>query len=146
MSAPSELTRFLDAQEGVWDQALAELQAGAKRSHWMWFVLPQIAGLGTSDMARRYAIADLAEAQAYLVHPLLGQRLRASIEAVLQHRNKTAHAIFGSPDDAKFRSCLTLFARAAPEDPLFPRALTAFYAGPDPNTDAILAAARQEQP
>ncbi|MEL6236855.1 MAG: DUF1810 domain-containing protein [Pseudomonadota bacterium] len=138
MSAPTELTRFLTAQNGVWDRALAELQAGEKRSHWMWFVLPQIAGLGTSEMSRRYAIADLAEAQAYLAHPVLGPRLRACVTAVLAHAGKTAHAIFGSPDDVKFRACLTLFAQAAPEDPLFPRALTAFYDGPDPKTEAML--------
>jgi len=125
----ADLSRFTNAQEGIYETALAELEAGRKRSHWMWFVLPQIAGLGSSAMARRYAIADLAEARAYLRDPVLGARLRACVAAVLQHPGRSANAIFGSPDDLKFRSCLTLFEAADPEEPLFRDALEVFYGG-----------------
>ena len=129
------LERFVEAQEGVFDAALSELSAGRKRSHWMWFVLPQIAGLGHSALARRYAVADLDEATAYAAHPVLGPRLRACVRAVLAHEGRTAREIFGAPDDLKFRSCLTLFTRAAPDEPLFARALDAFYGGaPDEET------------
>jgi len=117
------------AQEGVYQTALAELEAGRKRTHWMWFVLPQIAGLGSSSMARRYALSDLAEARAYLAHPVLGARLRSCVEAVLKHPDRTANDILGAPDDLKFCSCLTLFEAAAPEEPLFGSALDVFYAG-----------------
>lgn len=117
------------AQEGVYETALAELEAGRKRTHWMWFVLPQIVGLGSSAMARRYALSDLAEARAYLAHPVLGARLRSCVEAVLKHSDRTANDILGAPDDLKFRSCLTLFEAAAPEEPLFGSALAVFYAG-----------------
>jgi uncharacterized protein (DUF1810 family) len=113
-----DLTRFLEAQETTYAAALAELKAGRKRSHWKWFVFPQIAGLGTSEMARRY-----------LADPVLGTRLRESVAAVLDHKDRSAHAIFGSPDDIKFRSCLTLFELADPEEPLFEEALTGFYGG-----------------
>ena len=113
------LERFVEAQAPVYDQALRELRAGRKQSHWMWFVFPQIAGLGHSAMAQHYAIQNLAEARAYLVHPLLGARLRESCQAVMNVQGKTAHDIFGSPDDMKFRSCLTLFAQAAPDETLF---------------------------
>ena len=125
----SDLSRFTAAQEGVYETALAELEAGRKRSHWMWFVLPQIAGLGSSPMAQRYAIADLDEARAYLCDPVLGARLRACVAAVLKHSGRTAHAIFGSPDDLKFCSCLTLFEAADREEPLFRDALEVFYDG-----------------
>lgn len=129
------LERFVEAQDGVFDAALSELSAGRKRSHWMWFVLPQIAGLGHSAMARRYAVADLNEAAAYAAHPVLGPRLRACVQAALAHEGRTAREIFGAPDDLKFRSCLTLFMRAAPDEPLFARALDAFYGGaPDEET------------
>ncbi|MCX4198386.1 DUF1810 family protein [Methylobacterium organophilum] len=115
MTDTYELGRFVAAQEGVYPRALAELQAGDKRSHWMWFVFPQIAGLGASPMAQRYAIGSLAEAEAYAAHPVLGARLRACTAAVNAVAGRSAHAIFGSPDDLKFRSSMTLFARAVPE-------------------------------
>ena len=123
------LERFVEAQEAVYARALTELRAGKKQSHWMWFIFPQIAGLGHSAMAQMYAIASLDEARAYLAHPLLGARLRECCEAVMAIEGKTAHQIFGSPDDLKFRSCLTLFARATPDQPLFQDLLEKYYDG-----------------
>jgi uncharacterized protein (DUF1810 family) len=138
---PFDLQRFIDAQAGVFDDALSELRAGAKRSHWMWFVFPQIAGLGQSPMSRRYAIRSLDEARAYLAHPLLGPRLRESIEAVLPWAGKRdAATIFGSIDAMKLRSSLTLFAEAAPAEPLFTEALRAFFDSPDRETFRLLRA------
>jgi uncharacterized protein (DUF1810 family) len=135
MDDPHDLQRFVEAQSAVYAQALAELTAGRKTSHWMWFVFPQIAGLGTSPMAQRYAIASLAQARAYASHPVLGPRLKECTAAVLAVRGRSAHDIFGSPDDVKFRSCMTLFERAAPEEPLFAQALDAYYRGErDPAT------------
>lgn len=125
----TDLTHFVTAQEPVHDTALAELQAGRKRSHWMWFVFPQIAGLGRSPMSRRYALHSLDEARAFWAHPVLGRRLRACTEAMLSHSGKTATEILGSPDDMKFRSCMTLFHRAVPGEPLFADALGAFFDG-----------------
>lgn len=137
------LTRFHDAQAPIFEAALAELKAGKKRSHWMWFILPQIAGLGTSAMARRYAIEDLAEARAYLADPILADRLLKCIDAVLQHSDKSAHDILASPDDLKFRSCLTLFEAADPNNPLFAEALAQFYGGTrDPRTLSLLSTPR----
>jgi uncharacterized protein (DUF1810 family) len=107
-----DLERFVTAQAPVFDQVLAELQAGRKRSHWMWFVFPQLRGLGSSSMATFYGIGSLAEAQAYLAHPVLGQRLRRCTEAVLAIEDRSLHDIFGAPDDLKFRSSMTLFALA----------------------------------
>jgi len=128
------LERFVEAQEGVYPRALAELKAGRKQSHWMWFIFPQIAGLGHSPMAQMYAIQSLDEAHAYLAHPLLGTRLRACCEAVLAVEGRSAHQIFGSPDDLKFRSSLTLFDLASPND-IFRAALDKYFAGePDPLT------------
>lgn len=130
-----DLERFLDAQDApagdvtVYERALAELRAGAKRSHWMWFIFPQLAGLGSSEMARRYAIAGLDEAATYLGHPVLGPRLRACVAALNAVRGKSAHEIMGHPDDLKLRSSLTLFAQAAPGDPEFLAALERYYAG-----------------
>jgi len=125
----------------VYPQALAELKRGAKESHWMWFVFPQIAGLGFSTMAQRYAIGSLAEARAYLDHPRLGARLREATEAVLAHRDKRADAIFGPIDAMKFRSSMTLFEAAAEEPALFADALELFYGGErDPATSRMLAA------
>jgi uncharacterized protein (DUF1810 family) len=133
------LQRFVDAQAGVHETALAELKAGRKRTHWMWFVFPQVAGLGVSAMAQRYAISGLDEARAYLAHPLLGPRLRDCAAAVNAIEGKTAHDIFGSPDDLKFRSSLTLFAQAAPEEALFGEALEKYFGGSrDPVTLRIL--------
>lgn len=126
------LDRFLQAQEPTYEAAVRELTAGRKTSHWMWFVFPQIAGLGRSDTARYYAIADLDEARAYLAHPELGARLRLCVRALLAHRDKSARTILGSPDDVKLRSSLTLFeAASASEDDrrLFAEGLDAFFAG-----------------
>ncbi|OAI45468.1 calpastatin [Rhizomicrobium sp. SCGC AG-212-E05] len=122
--------RFIEAQDGVYQQVLAELKAGAKRSHWMWFIFPQIAGLGHSAMAQRYAIANIEEARAYLAHPLLGERLRECTQAVLDVSGKGAHQIFGSPDDLKFRSSMTLFDQASP-DGIFRVALDKYFDGKD---------------
>lgn len=110
-------------------QALAELTAGAKRSHWMWFIFPQFAGLGMSAMAQHYAISGLDEARAYLWHPVLGDRLRTCTAAVNAVTGRTAHQVFGSPDDMKFRSSMTLFGRADPADPTFKEAFTRYYGG-----------------
>jgi len=123
------LQRFVDAQTPVISTVMAELAAGEKRTHWMWFVFPQLAALGRSGTAKFYGLADLDEAHAYLAHPVLGERLRACTRAVLAHRGESAHAIFGTPDDLKFRSCMTLFGLAAPDEPLFGEALAAFYGG-----------------
>jgi uncharacterized protein (DUF1810 family) len=128
------LQRFLDAQAPVFDTALAELRDGRKRSHWMWFVFPQLAVLGRSATARFYGIESLDEAKAYVAHPVLGPRLLECVRAVLAHAGRSSHAIFGSPDDLKFRSCLTLFGRAAPHHGEFRAALVAFCDGEDPLT------------
>ena len=138
MDDPFDLARFVDAQSGVYHTALAELRAGRKQTHWIWFILPQIAGLGFSPMAQRYAITGLDEARAYLAHPILGPRLRECVTAILAHQGKTALGILGAPDDLKFRSSLTLFA-AATDEPLFQDALAAFFEGePDGATLALL--------
>jgi uncharacterized protein (DUF1810 family) len=134
MDDPHDLQRFVDAQNGVIEGAFAELRAGAKRSHWMWFIFPQVAGLGFSAMARRYAIASRLEARAYLKHPILGPRLIACTNNVCQVEGRSAHQIFGSPDDLKFRSSMTLFAAAA-EDGIFAEALRKYFDGqPDEAT------------
>lgn len=131
----NDLNRFVDAQAATYAVALAELRRGRKESHWMWFVFPQIAGLGSSPTARFYAIADLAEARAYLDHPLLGARLREAVAAINALPGDDAHAVFGSPDDLKLRSCLTLFRAAAPDEPAFGAALDKYCGGtPDPRT------------
>jgi len=138
-SDPFQLQRFVKAQEGVFDTALSELRDGAKRSHWMWFIFPQIAGLGHSPMSRHYAIRSLDEAKAYLEHPLLGPRLRQSVQALLAWAGKRdATAILGPADAMKLRSSLTLFAAAAPGDPLFDRALTSLFDSPDSATLSLL--------
>ena len=126
---PFDLNRFLQAQEGVYAAALAELRAGRKTSHWMWFVFPQFDGLGRSQTARFFAVKSLAEARAYLAHPVLGKRLRQCTAAVLGVAGRTASEIFGSPDDIKFRSSMTLFERAAPDCDLFSDALDRFFEG-----------------
>ena len=122
------LERFVEAQAPVYDQALRELRAGRKQSHWMWFVFPQIAGLGHSAMAQTYAVESLEEARAYLAHPVLGVRLRECCQAVMDAQGKSAHDIFGSPDDLKFRSSMTLFDMAAPND-VFRTALEKYFDG-----------------
>ena len=134
-----DLERFVRAQDPVYASALAELGAGRKTSHWMWFVFPQIAGLGYSAMSARYAIESLAEARAYLEHPVLGPRLRECASLVLAAPAASAEQIFGSIDAMKLRSSMTLFHRAAPQEPLFERVLDRYFGGqPDPATDQRL--------
>ena len=134
MNDVHDLQRFIEAQTGSYAAALAELRAGRKRTHWMWFVFPQIAGLGHSAMAQHYAIASRDEAVAYLAHVTLGPRLRDCTRAVLDVPGRTAHEIFGAPDDTKFRSCMTLFDTVSPGD-IFNEALARFFAGQrDPAT------------
>jgi uncharacterized protein (DUF1810 family) len=129
-SVPFNLERFVTAQAPVFAAALDELKAGRKRSHWMWFVFPQLRGLGSSPMAQFYGIGSLAEARAYLAHPVLRPRLHLCIEAVLATKGKSLHEIFGSPDDMKFRSSITLFALASDDNgSIFRRALDAHCAG-----------------
>jgi uncharacterized protein (DUF1810 family) len=131
VSDPYRLQRFVDAQDrgGTYAAALRELRHGRKRSHWMWFVFPQIAGLGNSPMAREYAIQSLDEARAYLAHPVLGPRLRDSAETLLHQAGRDPQDILGGIDAMKLRSSMTLFARAAPGEPVFQAVLDAFYAG-----------------
>lgn len=132
---PFDLQRFVEAQDPVFDQVLGELRAGSKRSHWMWFVFPQVQGLGHSAMARRYAVSGVAEAQAYLRHDVLGPRLRESVEALLAHPDKSALQMLGHPDDLKLRSSLTLFAAIEPAGSVFHQALEQFFDGrPDDKT------------
>lgn len=136
------LQRFLSAQQTMFDQALAEVQSGEKRSHWIWFIFPQLAGLGHSAVAQHYAIASLDEARAYLAHPMLGTRLERSIEALLAWAGRrSANEIFGSIDSMKLRSSLTLFSAAAEGESLFQRALATFFDGPDPLTLHLLGCA-----
>jgi len=135
-----DLQRFLDAQEPVLAQVCAELRAGQKQSHWMWFIFPQIAGLGHSTMAQHYAIASLSEARAYDAHQILGERLRFCTGLVNAIHDRSARQIFGVPDDMKFRSCMTLFAHAAADPSIFDVALKRYFAGePDLVTLAKLA-------
>ena len=124
-----DLQIFVQAQEDIYEQALAELKNGSKESHWMWFVFPQIAGLGNSEMARKYAIPNLADAKAYLSHDLLGSRLREGTEAVLAVEGRTAHEILGSPDDMKLKSCMTLFEVADGPGSVFSSILEKYFEG-----------------
>ena len=134
-----QLQRFVDAQQPVYETVLGELRAGRKRSHWMWFIFPQIAGLGHSAMADRFALSSLDEAVAYLAHSVLGQRLRECSVLVAGIEGRSIAEIFGSPDDMKFRSSMTLFALAEPEEPIFAACLKKYFAGqPDPQTLARL--------
>ena len=136
---PFDLQRFLDAQAGIFETALAELSRGRKASHWMWFVFPQLAALGRSGTARRYGLSGLPEATAYLDHPVLGARLIRAAGVVAGLDAGSAHQVFGSPDDLKFRSCMTLFAAARPDEPVFAANLGRYYGGePDPLTLALL--------
>ena len=138
MNDPFNLQRFVDAQSAVYRQVCAELVAGRKMSHWMWFVFPQLKGLGHSATAQHYGIGSQAEAQAYWAHPVLGARLKQCTGLVLAVDGRSAHEIFGSPDDLKFRSCMTLFAHATSEA-LFSRALEKFFDGrPDAATLDLL--------
>lgn len=139
MADPFDLDRFVRAQDPVLPQVRRELGEGQKRSHWMWFVFPQLRGLGHSAMAARYAIASLAEARAYLEHPLLGPRLVDCAEMVNRVRGRGIHQILGSPDDLKFHSSMTLFAHAGPREPCFREALARHFDGAeDPRTVGIL--------
>ena len=123
------LDRFLDAQRGDYAAALAEVRRGRKTSHWMWYIFPQIAGLGQSSTARYYSIRDLEEAREYYAHPVLGQRLREIIGALLALRGSDPVAVFGGIDSMKLKSSMTLFAVAAPDDPLFQQVLDKYYGG-----------------
>lgn len=123
------LDRFLTAQAPIYDQVLTELKSGRKRTHWMWFIFPQIAGLGFSDTSRRYAIRDLAEARTYLAHPVLGARLRECASLLLDISGRSAHEILGSPDDLKLRSSATLFALVSPAGSVFHQLLERFFGG-----------------
>lgn len=129
MADPHDLQRFVEAQDPFYPQVCAELAAGAKASHWMWFVFPQLRGLGLSAMAQHYGIASRAEAQAYWQHPVLGARLKQCSELVVAVKGRTALQIFHSPDDLKFRSSMTLFAQVAPQEPVFSRALEKYFGG-----------------
>ncbi|WP_293675900.1 DUF1810 domain-containing protein [uncultured Phenylobacterium sp.] len=135
MAETFNLRRFQDAQDGrdgnvtIYERALEELRGGRKQTHWMWFVFPQLAGLGESFMAKKFGIQSLDEARAYLAHPVLGPRLHASVAALNGLEDRTAQDIFGSPDDLKLQSCLTLFARAADDNAGFLEALGKYYGG-----------------
>jgi len=141
MEDPYDLRRFVTAQDrgGTYDQAIAELRSGRKASHWLWFVFPQIAGLGHSHASAKFAICGLDEARAYLAHPVLGPRLTEAASILIQTRGSTAEQILGGLDAQKLRSCMTLFLRAAPGEPTFGRVLTQYFGGlPDPATDRLL--------
>lgn len=135
MSESYDLERFVRAQDApatggtVYETALAELRAGEKRTHWMWFVLPQLLGLGQSEMSRRYAVVSLGEAKAYIEHPVLGPRLRTCVSVVYGVEGRSAFAIFGRPDDRKFRACLTLFAHATEDNAAFMAAMIKYFPG-----------------
>jgi uncharacterized protein (DUF1810 family) len=141
MDDPYDLERFVAAQDagGTYDHAAAELRGGLKTSHWMWFVFPQIAGLGYSPASRMFAISSLAEARAYLAHPVLGPRLIECAAIVAQTQGRTAEQIFGDLDAQKLHSCVTLFLRAAPREPVFGEVLARYFDGlPDSATDQRL--------
>jgi uncharacterized protein (DUF1810 family) len=128
-SDPYNLERFLKAQAAVFEQVCVELRGGQKRSHWMWFVFPQLEGLGHSAMAQRFGISSLEEAEAYVNHPVLGARLRQCTELVNQIEGRTVNQIFGYPDDLKFRSCMTLFAQVPADNQVFKDALEKYFGG-----------------
>ena len=134
-SDPHDLTRFVEAQANAYDRALAEVRAGRKQSHWMWYVFPQFEGLGFSPISQRYAIRSRAEADAYLKHPVLGPRLLEITEATLDLEGRSASDVFGSPDDMKLRSCATLFASVSPPGSVFHQLLDRYFDGdPDDKT------------
>ena len=136
---PHDLARFVAAQRDTYERVVAELRAGRKTGHWMWFVFPQIAGLGQSAMSRRYAIASLDEARAYLEHPVLGGRLAECADILITLDGRNAEAIFGGIDAVKLRSSMTLFARASEDDSIYDAVLDQYFGGePDPQTDARL--------
>ena len=139
-SDPFQLTRFVNAQDKIYDRALAELKDGRKRSHWMWFVFPQIEGLGFSSTTQYYSIKTLEEARRYLKHPVLGKRLRECTETILALEGLSASSIFGYPDDLKLKSSMTLFAGVAEPQSVFMRVLEKYYQGnPDERTVTLLA-------
>jgi len=139
MDIESKMHEFVRSQEAVYEQVVDELAAGKKRSHWMWFIFPQLAGLGTSQMARKFAIGSLDEARAYLQHAVLGPRLKECTRLMMAAEHNDVGKILGYPDDLKFRSCMTLFAAAEPEEGLFQAALKQFFAGePDSRTLQLL--------
>jgi uncharacterized protein (DUF1810 family) len=141
LAVADDINRFVTAQEGVYQGALDELRRGRKAGHWIWFIFPQIVGLGRSGMSQRYAIGSLEEARVYLAHPVLGARLRECAEAVLSVRGQTAEEILGDIDAVKLRSSMTLFHRAAPKESAFREVIDRYYGGrPDDATDARLSA------
>jgi len=134
-----DLDRFVSAQEDVYDSALAEIRGGRKRTHWMWFVFPQLRGLWSSPISRQFSIRSAAEARAYLAHPVLGPRLVECCEALLELKSTSATEIFGSPDDMKLRSCATVFASVSEPGSVFQRVLSRFFGGaPDERSEALL--------
>jgi uncharacterized protein (DUF1810 family) len=141
---PFALERFVEAQETAFDGALRELRQGRKTGHWIWFIFPQLVGLGRSEMSRRYGIESVGEARAYLDHPVLGPRLRECVSAVLATSASTAEQIFGSLDALKVRSSMTLFHLAAPDEPMFTEVLERWYGGvADQATDALAGGSRR---
>jgi uncharacterized protein (DUF1810 family) len=143
---PYQLARFIDAQEPVYENVLRELRAGRKRTHWMWFIFPQIHGLGHSATAQHFAIKSLDEARAYLNHPILGQRVLECARLVSEIKDRSVSEIFGFPDDLKFRSCITLFARAAKEPGIFGELLKRYFQGEeDSKTVEILAKSQRDK-
>ena len=139
MANDFQLKRFIEAQEHTYDVALSEIKAGRKKSHWVWFIFPQIQGLGFSETARYYAIKDLNEATVYLHHPILGERFIRISNALLHLKTSDAHGIFGSPDDLKLKSSMTLFSSIENANPVFPAILEKFFGGAkDPKTLRIL--------
>jgi uncharacterized protein (DUF1810 family) len=139
---PYDLDRFVQAQRYDYERALSEVKSGRKRSHWIWYIFPQLEGLGFSAMSRRYSIKSVAEARAYLAHPVLGPRLIECAEAALGVAGRSAHDLFGSPDDIKVRSCATLFAYVSPAGSVFERVLDKYFHGePDHQTLRLLSAA-----
>jgi uncharacterized protein (DUF1810 family) len=142
-----DLNRFVDAQHGIYDRALEEIRSGHKRSHWMWYVFPQITGLGSSPTSQFYAITSIDEARAYLQHPVLVARLIECAEAVLAINGKSATEIFGYPDDMKLRSSMTLFAQASPPSSIYERVLGKYFAGEhDPETIRLLKSSEITEP
>jgi uncharacterized protein (DUF1810 family) len=146
-SDPHHLSRFVQAQQDVYIQALSEIRRGDKQSHWMWFIFPQFDGLGHSSTSRHFAIKSLAEARAYLAHSILGPRLNECAQAALAVQNRSAFEIFGSPDDLKLRSSATLFAEVSPPGSIFHQLLDKFFHGePDEKTLRFLAFAGRDEP
>lgn len=145
-SDPFHLNRFTLAQEGTYDRALSELKSGQKRSHWMWYIFPQLDGLGHSETTRYYAIKSREEAAAYLKHPILGPRLVTCAKAILRHKRRSVSEIFGYPDDVKLRSSMTLFAAVSASESIFARVLGQFFNGyRDDKTRQLLEIMKAEQ-